>query len=212
MVDENSQSRSIGIALHSTNPKIQWLCRMKSGKGLFIYLNRGSDKFPVLDSVLSIADSAASTPLSGNPLFWDVDGNGRNDIVAMSGSDMKLFNYNDDSSLQLAKGEDLNAGGQRIKNNIASATLLMRPLDFPMLVAVHSGKTLAYRMRLSGDVSGDGVVNISDISKISKAWELTDEHLEWNPLFNLRLSAPGEQEVIDIKDISKAAKSWELQE
>jgi hypothetical protein len=67
-------------------------------------------------------------------------------------------------------------------------------------------------MRLSGDVSGDGVVNIFDISKISKVWELTEVQDEWNPLLNLRLSAPGEHEIIDIKDISKAAKSWELKE
>jgi hypothetical protein len=186
---------------------------LSSGKGLFVYLNKGTDKSPILDSVLSIADSAASIALSGNPLFWDVDGNGWNDIVAMSGSAMKLFSNRSDSMLyNFAQGEDLNSGGQRLKSGIASTTLLMLPLHWPVMVVLQNGKALAYQMRLSGDVSGDGVVNIFDISKISKAWELTDMQAEWNPLLNLRLSAPDEHEVIDIKDISKAAKSWELQE
>jgi hypothetical protein len=189
------------------------LLLLSSGKGLFVYQNKGTDKYPILDSPLSIADSTTSAILSGNPIFWDIDGNGWDDMVAMSGNDMQLFNINSDSAFRhLANGVDLNAGGQRIQNSIASATLLMLPYKMPLLVTLHNGKVLAYRMRLSGDVSGDGMVNIADIAKISKAWELTDKDSEWNPLLNLRLSAKGENEVIDIKDVSKAAKSWELQE
>lgn len=55
-------------------------------------------------------------------------------------------------------------------------------------------------------------MNIADISNIAKVWELTKKDNEWNPLFNLKLSKQGDNEVIDIKDISKTAKNWEMEE
>ena len=67
-------------------------------------------------------------------------------------------------------------------------------------------------MHLLGDVTGDGTVNIADIARISKAWEITESDPAWNPALNLRLSKGDNEEVIDIKDISKAAKNWEMEE
>ncbi len=57
----------------------------------------------------------------------------------------------------------------------------------------------------------DNKIDIRDISKISKLWELNESDPLWDPECNLRLSASG-QEKIDIRDISQAGKCWELQQ
>jgi hypothetical protein len=82
----------------------------------------------------------------------------------------------------------------------------------PGIVTLDGGMVRIYPLRLLGDVTGDGTVNIADISRILKAWELTDKNSGWNPILNVRLSAANDGETIDIKDVSRAAKNWELTE
>jgi hypothetical protein len=68
-----------------------------------------------------------------------------------------------------------------------------------------------YPTKLLGDVTKDGTVDVRDISRISKMWEVTDLDPLWLPLTNLKLSDTG-PEIIDIRDISRASKCWELKE
>jgi hypothetical protein len=64
---------------------------------------------------------------------------------------------------------------------------------------------------LCGDVNGDKIVDIRDIGRISKMWEMKDTDPAWEPQYNLKLSG-GANEAIDISDIGKASRCWELQE
>jgi len=41
---------------------------------------------------------------------------------------------------------------------------------------------------------------------------MTSTDSGWDPLLNLKLSLPGNDEVIDIRDLSKASKNWEMQD
>lgn len=184
-------------------------------KGLLVYKNIGTDDFAVLDAPEIITDEngAAITGLKSCPMLWDLDGDGWDDpVVTRAGACMQQYMSSGDSILlPLPATEDLNAGGARV-DDVTDAALLLLPNRMPKMVMLREGKLYAYAMRLAGDVTGDGVVNIVDISNIAKAWELTSEDSEWNPLFNLKLNQQGNDEVIDVRDISKASKNWEMEE
>jgi hypothetical protein len=189
---------------------------VSKGTGLFVYLNSGSEESPELDAALAITDEDddAVTTLGGTPLLWDIEGDGRDDVIAAAGDYIQLFTSSSGDSTfgYIPAGSDLNGGGQRIAQSSTRSALLMVANDFPRLVIARNGKACAYQLRLLGDVTGDGTVNISDIARISKAWEINEESSNWNPLYNLKLNTADRDEVIDIKDISRAAKNWELQE
>ena len=191
------------------------LCVYSEQKGLMIYRNIGTDAVVMLDNPEMIANEngAGITGLKCCPMIWDLDGDGWRDLfVVRAEACMQQYMSNGDSTmLPLSAAEDLNAGGKRV-DDAMDAALLLLPNRIPKMVLLREGKLYAYAMRLAGDVTGDGVVNIADISNIAKVWELTQEDNEWNPLFNLRLSKQGDDEVIDIKDISKTAKNWEMEE
>ncbi|MBN1576827.1 MAG: VWA domain-containing protein, partial [Chitinispirillaceae bacterium] len=185
---------------------------VSGGKGAYLYFNNDDDEAPAFDTPVAVTGEAAET-LDGNPLLWDFDGDGRSDLIAAAGDHLQFFSSSGDSTLhELPAGEDFNAGGQRIPRNGSSAALLMLSQSAPRLAVLSEGTVSVYQLRLLGDVTGDGTVNIADISKISKAWELSEKDEGWNPACNLRLSASGGGEVIDINDISRAAKNWEMQE
>ena len=134
-------------------------------------------------------------------------------MIVQTGHALHLYSVDPETPMQqLPPGEDLNAGGARIDRDGSGLALCLLSRNFPRLAVLSNGKILLYPLRLQGDINGDGTVNISDISKIAKAWELTEDDPEWNPACNLRLSPSGNGEVIDIGDISRASKNWELQE
>jgi hypothetical protein len=126
---------------------------------------------------------------------------------------MRVYSTDTETPLQqLPQGNDLNAGGARITRGDAHIALCMLPGKSPRLAVLNNGTVLLYPLHLQGDINRDGTVDISDISKIAKAWELTEDDTEWNPACNLRLSSSGNGEIIDIGDISRASKNWELEE
>lgn len=59
-------------------------------------------------------------------------------------------------------------GGQRV-DDVTDVALLVLSNRKPKLVLLRGGRLYAYSMQLAGDVTGDGIVNIADISKIANA-------------------------------------------
>ena len=185
------------------------------GENTRLYFNTGSDSAPAFDSPVTVSDDAgdAISDLASTPLIWDINGDGGNNLIIQTGHALRLYSLDPETPMQqLPQGEDLNAGGTRIDRDGAGLALCLLSRNFPRLAVLTDGKILLYPLQLQGDINGDGMVNISDISKIAKAWELTEDDPEWNPACNLRLSPSGNGEVIDIGDISRASKNWELQE
>ncbi len=185
------------------------------GENTRLYFNTGSDSAPAFDSPVTVSDDAgdAISGLASTPLIWDINGDGSNNLIVQIGHALRLYSVDPETPMQqLSQGEDLNAGGTRIDRDGTGLALCLLPRNFPRLAVLTDGKILLYPLQLQGDINGDGTVNISDISKIAKAWELTEDDPEWNPACNLRLSPSGNGEVIDIGDISRASKNWELQE
>lgn len=183
--------------------------------GLMVYKNIGTDQLVVMDNPEMITDEngTAITGLSNCPILWDLDGDGWNDqFVARAAANIQQYMSSGDSVMfPLSVAEDCNAGGSRV-SDVKDVALLLLPNRKPKMVLLKNGRLYAYAMRLEGDVTGDGVVDITDISNIAKAWELTNKKSGWNPLFNLKLSALGSDEVIDIRDLSKASRNWEMKE
>ncbi len=183
--------------------------------GLVVYKNIGTDAFVLLDAPERITnkDGVGITGLSNCPMLWDIGGDGWRDyVVTRTGACMQQYlSRGDSTSLPLPIADDCNAGGARV-NDVKDAAMLLLPNRMPKIVLLRGGKLYAYALRLEGDVTGDGVVDITDISNIAKAWEISGGKNDWNPLFNLKLSIQGKDEVIDINDISKASKNWEMRE
>jgi len=59
------------------------------------------------------------------------------------------------------------------------------------------------KIKIMGDVNGDGVVDISDIGLVGRAFGSNPDNPRWNPEADLNLD-----NVIDVRDISKAARNF----
>jgi len=182
------------------------------GKGIFVFPNTGTDSLPKLGSLREVTDTAAAplTHFKGPLLFMDINQTGAYAWIVSSGGVLQMFTA-DSLASKLIYDSDLNCAGGRCLTDSARYGLIGPARGQPKLVVV-KGRTLkAYSTRLCGDVNGDGAVDIRDIGKISKFWEVTDRDSTWVPLYNLKLGNGG-NELIDIRDISRASKCWELKE
>jgi hypothetical protein len=140
----------------------------------------------------------------------DLDNDNKEELIILSGGVLKVFTI-DSSFSKLTFKEDLNCVGKRISTDSLSMALIGSPRGTPKLAIRTNDKILIYSSHLLGDINGDSVVNIKDISGISKHLEYRENDIGYTPCQNLRLSDTGD-EVIDIKDISRASKYWEMQE
>ena len=140
--------------------------------GLMVYKRVGTDDIVILDGPEMITDEngAVISDLRNSPVFWDLDGDGWNDpVVARATASMQQYTSNGDSVLfRSSAAEDCNAGGQRV-DDVTDVALLVLSNRKPKLVLLRGGRLYAYSMQLAGDVTGDGIVNIADISKIANA-------------------------------------------
>jgi hypothetical protein len=188
---------------------------LSKGKGLYFCRNEGTDKAPRLAGPVALGDTTGGQPsaLKGEVLRWDLDADGYQELIGASGSYVQIMAAGGDSLLaNMPEGIDLNGGGRRIGSANISCALMLVPDRLPRLVTLGNGKASVFRTRLLGDVTGDGMVDITDISRISKALEKREGDEEWYPLYNLKLDDSGAGESIDVRDISRASKSWELSE
>jgi hypothetical protein len=182
------------------------------GAGLFLFPDTGSDSTPRLGAGRELL-SASGTPVvdcKGAPLFMDLEQAGSCRWVMASGGALKCF-VADSALTKITYESDLNCAGSRLATDSARWALMGPPTGQPKLLYVKGGLVRLFSTHLLGDVNADGEVDIRDMSRISKSWELTDKDSSWTPLLNLKLSGGG-PEVIDIRDISRASKCWELKE
>lgn len=59
------------------------------------------------------------------------------------------------------------------------------------------------KIKIMGDINGDGIVNITDISSIGKAFGSNPDNPRWNPEADLNMDG-----VIDVRDISRASRNF----
>jgi hypothetical protein len=203
------------FVLDNDNDGRKDLMFLSRGKGLYCCLNDGTDNAPHCARPIAVGDTSTgqATRLKTELFRWDLDANGRQELIGGVAAYLQTMNAGGDSLLgNLPDGADLNGGGRRVGSANASVSLMFIPDRLPCLVTFGNGKAQAFRLRLLGDVTGDGTVDITDISRISKLLEKQEDDDEWNPLYNLKLNDAGNGESIDVRDISRASKSWELQE
>ncbi|HEX2956358.1 MAG TPA: FG-GAP-like repeat-containing protein, partial [Chitinispirillaceae bacterium] len=182
------------------------------GYGLSVYLNQGTDNSPAFTSsyLLSITSGQTPATLHGPLSFIDIDGNSTLELLIKNERTPALFKINSTFN-EISYIEDLNCAGKRIISDTLTIFQIGSPSSLPHIILSTAANTMLFRTHLLGDVNNDSKVDIRDISKISRLWELTDTDPSWDPECNLKLSASG-QERIDIRDISSVSKSWELQQ
>jgi hypothetical protein len=182
------------------------------GVGIFVFDNTGSDSVPRLGAAREVlsASGASVVDCKGAPLLMDLDQAGSCKWVLASGGMLKTY-VTDSALSKITYESDLNCAGARLATDSARWALIGPPQGQPKIAVVKGAAIRLFSTHLLGDVNGDGVVDIRDMSRISKSWELTDEDSSWTPRYNLKLSGSG-PEVINISDISRASKCWELKE
>lgn len=203
-------SRNYPIVYDVNNDHKKDLIIHSEGKGLYVYLNSGSDANPQFQFATECTDSSGASIISMTGAFTivDIDGDGSEEFIIKENGILRLFKIKAQFE-SLTLSEDLNCTGSR---DSSTGILMIESVHGkPALVMRKGEKLLVYSTRLRGDINGDKKVDIRDISEISKNWEMTDKDLNWNPSCNLNLSVKG-SEIIDIRDITKASPCWELQE
>ena len=182
------------------------------GKGLFIYTNTGTDATPSFQfsRECTTPSGASFTAMKGPFILIDTDGDSNNELIIQHEGILRIFSIDNQFST-LTYLEDLNCGGKRVYGDSLAIFAITNAEGKPDIFIQQGSKLHHYKTRILGDVTGDGKVDIRDISKISRLWETTERDSSWNPECNLKLSAPG-HETIDIRDISTAGKCWELEE
>jgi VWFA-related protein len=182
------------------------------GYGLSVYLNQGTDNSPVFTSSYQLAITSGQTPamLHGPCTFIDIDGDGNLELLIRNVTIPSIFKMNSNFT-EMSYIEDLNCAGKRISSDSLQICQIGSPSAMPHIILRTATQSILLNTHLLGDVNYDNKVDIRDISKISRLWEITDTDPSWDPQCNLRLSTSG-QEKIDIRDISQAGKCWELQQ
>jgi hypothetical protein len=185
---------------------------LSEGKGLFVYLNSGTDSLPVFQIATECTDSSGRSLVSmqGPFALTDIDGNENEDFIVRENGSLRIFKIDGHMS-KLAFSEELNCAGERYTADSTGVFMLGSSRGMPVMIVRNGNHLLYYSTGLSGDVNGDKKVDILDIGRISKNWQTTVSDSNWNPLFNLKLSTGG-SELIDIKDLSRASKCWEMHE
>jgi hypothetical protein len=185
---------------------------LSEGNGVFVYLNSGTDSLPVFQIAAECTDSSGGSLVSmqGPFALVDIDGDGTEDFIVRENGSLRIFKINGNLN-KLIFSEDLNCAGKRFTADSSGMFISGTSRGMPVMIVRQGPRLLCFSTRVRGDINGDKKVDIIDIAKISKNWQLIDSDVNWNPLCNLKLSTEG-SEVIDIKDISRASKCWELQE
>ena len=200
------------LVLDVNNDGIKDLLVHSEGLGLFVYRNIGTDSLPVLNNPEECKNSTGQslTDFKGAPVLLDLDNDSKEELIILSAGVLKVFTIDSSFSMVTYK-ENLNGAGTRISADSLSMSLIGSSRGTPKLAIRTKDKILIYQTHLLGDVNYDSIINIKDISRISKQFEYTDTDSGYNPVHNLKLSETG-NEVIDVRDISRASRFWEMQE
>ncbi len=185
---------------------------VNAGKGLFVYLNTGSDSVPAIAFARqsTTPDGLPLTGLNGAALLLDTDMDGKEEVIAFSEGKLKLFRP-DSGFSTLTCIENLSCGGKLVTADSMSSSLIGSTKGISSFAIRNGNHILVYPTHLQGDITLDRKVDIRDISKASRNWEMTPDDPAWDPSINVKLS-DNETEVIDIRDVSRISKNWELQQ
>jgi VWFA-related protein len=183
-----------------------------AGKGLLVYLNTGSDSVPAIAFAkeCTTPNGLSLTGLNGAALLLDTDMDGKEEVIAFSEGKLKLFKP-DSAFSTLAFIENLSCGGMLVTADSMSSSLIGSTRGVSSFAIRNGNHILVYPTHLQGDITFDGKVDIHDISKASRNWEMTPDDQAWDPSINVKLSESG-TEKIDIRDVSRISKNWELQQ
>ena len=185
---------------------------VNAGKGLFVYFNTGSDSVPAIAFAkeCTTPNGLSLTGLNGAALLLDTDMDGKEEVIAFSEGKLKLFKP-DSAFSTLAFIENLSCGGMLVTADSMSSSLIGSTRGVSSFAIRNGNHILVYPTHLQGDITFDGKVDIHDISKASRNWEMTPDDQAWDPSINVKLSESG-TEKIDIRDVSCISKNWELQQ
>ena len=183
-----------------------------AGKGLFVYLNTGSDSVPAIAFAKECTTPAGLplTDLNGAVLLLDSDKDGKEEVIVFSAGVLKLFEP-DSIFSTLTYVENLSCGGNLVTADSISSSFIGSTTGISSFALRKANQILIYPTQLQGDITFDGKVDIRDVSKASMNWEFTPDNPSWDPSINVKLSESG-NEKIDIRDISRISKNWELQQ
>ena len=212
LISRNSGEKLYPAIIDSGNNGKKDLLVHSQGRGLYLYNNSGTTVKPVYDFAQECTDSSGNsfTDFKGTPLLMDIDNDDTLELIINSGN--KVSVYTPDTVFStLVFREHLNCAGNRFNSDSSFISLTGSPSGLPKIAINRNNIILLYPTHLLGDINFDNVVNIKDISIISKQMEYNKDDQGYNPILNLMLSKDG-KEVIDIRDISKASKCWELQQ
>lgn len=212
LISRNSGEMLYSVIIDTDNKGNKDLLVHSQGRGLYLYNNNGTTAKPVYDFAQECTDSSGNsfTDFKGTPLLIDLDNDGALEFIINSGN--KVSVYTPDTVFStLVFREHLNCAGNRFNSDSSFISLTGSPSGLPKIAINRNNTILLYPTHLLGDINFDNVVNIKDISIISKQMEYNKDDQGYNPILNLMLSKDG-NEVIDIRDISKASKCWELQQ
>jgi len=185
---------------------------VNAGKGLFVYHNTGTDSIPAIAFAkeCTAPNGLSLTDLNGAILLLDTDMDGKEEVIAFSEGKLKLFKP-DSVFSTLTCIENLSCGGRLVTADSMSSCLIGSTRGVSSIAIRNGNHILIYPTVLQGDITFDGKVDIHDISKASRNWEMTPDNQSWNPVINVKLSESG-TEKIDIRDVSRISKNWELQQ
>ncbi len=183
-----------------------------AGKALFVYLNSESDSVPALAFAkeCTTPDGVSLTGLNGAALLLDTDMDGKEEMIAFSEGKLKLFKP-DSTFSTLSYIENLSCGGRLVTADSMSSSFIGSTRGISSFAIRSDNHILVYPTHLQGDITFDGKVDIHDMSKASKNWEMTPDNQAWDHSINVKLSETG-TEKIDIRDISRISKNWELEQ
>jgi PKD repeat protein len=199
-----------------------------TGLTSFDFIDNNKDNYPdillgFVDGSIKVAQSTgnltwnspntinSSVNSIATPIYMDLEGNGKPDIV--SGNDSGEVNwFSDTGAFSFMARGSINSGGIPLKlSSITSLSIVYNDgTALPGVVTTDgSGNIFKVQSVICGDINSDGIVDILDLQQMGIHWGKIATDSAWSGQVNLSLT-PGNDEVqvIDILDLQALGKSW----
>jgi hypothetical protein len=144
------------------------------------------------------------------PLFIDLSGDGKDDMVLIDSTGIVVwFRYDPSGDTCFKAMGPVNANGKSIECMVSGTISFVYGDEGELPEMLYAGKDGVLRRitaQLRGDFDGDGTVGFSDYMLFVNAWNLSETDTTWVPLANMTITA-GEQK-IDFADYLLFVGSW----